>query len=57
MNSSMTISPADPEFDRIADTLGQFLDDLDQRNRAIVYKTEASFREFCAFAIQSIAVD
>jgi hypothetical protein len=55
MNAGMTISPADPEFERIADTLGRFLDDLDERNQRIVYKTEASFREFCAYAVQSIA--
>lgn len=55
MSNEHVISPADPEFERVADALGKFLDDLDESNQAIVHKTEMSFRYFCAYAVQSIA--
>ena len=50
-----TLSPADPEFDRIAEKLGDFLDELDDHEQAILRKTEQSFREFCAYTITIIA--
>ncbi len=55
MTDENTLSPGDPEFDAIAARLGQFLDELDVRDREIVEQTEESFRRFCAYAVRTIA--
>jgi hypothetical protein len=52
---STEIHPGSDEFDVIAEQLKAFLDNMDTADLRRIEREEASFRQFCVFAVSMIA--